>query len=191
MAFRRRPHRGLRRHVVALMLLGLLGVAACDAGCDPLSIPSTQRTAEVVGLVDSVDSQRPGAPLIHLASGQTYDSTGATRLIEVGTLEAGSLVLAGTQPTPWWAHMLEYVPGCYAIVVRGRDDGATVVTEIGLRLTKAPGFSAPHDPDGIYDRPNDQFCINREGQVIGYGLIGYGPTTTGSIAPTGNVPPSP
>jgi hypothetical protein len=54
---------------------------------------------------------------------------------------------------------------------RGRDEGTTVVTEDGLRLTKAPGFSAPNDPDGVYDRPGDQFCLGPDGLVTGYGLI--------------------
>jgi hypothetical protein len=103
--------------------------------------------------------------------GTTYDPTGATSIVHVGTLEAGSLLLAGTQPTPWYAHIREFVPGCYALFSRGRDEGATVVTEDGLRLTKAAGFTAPDDPDGLYTRPGDQFCLGPDGLVTGYGLI--------------------
>ena len=28
--------------------------------------------------------------------------------------------------------------GCYSLITRSRDDGTTVVTEVGLRPTKAP-----------------------------------------------------
>jgi hypothetical protein len=168
MVARRREDR--RRRVIALILVGVLGVAACDAWDPPLSIPSTLRTPEVVGIVDAVEP-RSGLPLIRLVGGDTFDPTGAIPIVEEGTLAAGSLLLAGTQPAPWYAYLEEFVPGCYALVSRGRDEGTTVVTEDGLRLTKAPGFSAPHDPDGVYVRPNDQFCLGPDGLVTGYGLI--------------------
>ena len=159
-----------RRLVVALILVGVLGVAACDAGITPLAIPSTLRTPELVGIVEGLDP-RPGPPLIRLVGGTTYDPAGATPVVEIGTLDAGSLLLAGTQPTPWYGYLRETVPGCYALYSRGRDDGTTVVTEVGLRLTKTPGFSAPRDPDGVYDRaPNDYFCLGPDGLVTGYGL---------------------
>lgn len=160
----------LSRHVVALILVGGLGVAACDAGNTAVSIPSTLRTPEIVGVVQTVDT-RFAPPLIRLVGGTTYDHTGATLIVQRGTLEAGSLLLAGTQPAPWYAYLDEFVPGCFALIARGRDDGTTVVTELGLRLTKAPGFSAPHDPDGVYVRPNDQFCLGPDGLVTGYGPI--------------------
>jgi hypothetical protein len=158
------------RWIVALILVGVLGVAACDGGSTPLSIPSTLRTPEIVGIVESVDS-RTGPPLIHLVGGADYDSAGATPIIEIGALAAGSLLLAGTQSTRWYAYIREFAPGCYGLITRGRDDGTTVVTEIGLRLTKAPGFSAPDDPDGVYTRPNDRFCLGPDGLVTGYGII--------------------
>jgi hypothetical protein len=159
-----------RRWVVALILVGVLGVAACDAGNTPLSIPSTLRTPELVGIVEGLDPDtRP--PLVRLVGGTTYDRAGATLIVERGTLAAGSLLLAGTAPTPWYGYLDEIVPGCYALITRGREDGTTVVTEVGLRLTKAPGFSAPDDPDGVYDRaPNDYFCLGPDGLVTGYGL---------------------
>jgi hypothetical protein len=189
MSARRREHGDGRRDIIALML-GVLGVVACDAGIEPLSIPRTQRTAERVGVVERVEP-RTGAPLLHLVGGASYDPTGASPIVQIGSLEVGSLVLAGTQPTPWWASMLEHPLGCFAIVVRGRDEGATIATEIGIRLTKAPGFSAPHsDGDGLYDRPNEPFCLDRDGRVLGYGLIGYGPTPSGSADPIGSVVPS-
>lgn len=103
--------------------------------------------------------------------GATFDPAGATPIVEIGTLGAGSLFLAGPQPTRWYAHIREFTPGCYGLITRGRDDGTTVVTEVGLRLTKGPGFSAPDDPDGVYDRPNDRFCLGPDGLVTGYGLI--------------------
>ena len=168
MAARRRTHRG--RPAIALILLGVLGIVACDANITGLSIPDTLRPPELVGIVETVES-RSGQPLIHLVSGDTYDPTGATPIVHRGTLAAGSLLLAGKEPTPWYAYFEEFVPGCYALITGGRDDGTTVVTEVGLRLTKAPGFSAPSDPDGVYDRPNDQFCLGPDGQVNGYGLI--------------------
>jgi hypothetical protein len=159
-----------RRWVVALILVGVLGVAGCDAWAPPLSIPSTLRTPELVGVVETVEP-RSGPPIIRLADGTTYDPTGGTLIVRLGTLEAGSLLLAGTQPTRWYAHLREFAPGCYALSSRGRDDGTTVVTEVGLRLTKAPGFSAPNDPDGVYDRPGDIFCLGPDGLVTGYGLF--------------------
>ena len=168
MVARRRAAR--RRAVVASILVGILGVAACDAGITPLSIPVTLRTPEIVGVADAVEP-RSGPPLIRLEGGKTYDPTGAMPIVHRGTLAAGSLLLAGAQPSPWYAYLDEYVPGCYALVSRGRDEGTTVVTQDGLRLTKAPGFSAPHDPNGIYIRPNDQFCLGPDGRVTGYGLI--------------------
>lgn len=159
-----------RRWALAVILVGVLHMAGCDAGDPPLSIPNTLRTPEIVRVVDAVDL-RPGPPLVRLQGGDTYDPTGAILLIHSGSLAVGSLLLAGTQPAPWYAYLEEYVPGCYALVSRGRDDGTTVVTEDGLRLTKSPGFSAPHDPDGKYVRPNDQFCLGPDGLVTGYGLI--------------------
>lgn len=159
-----------RRWVVALILAGVVGLAACDGGNTPLSIPSTLRSPELVGIVEGLDP-RPGPPLYQLVGGTTYDPTGATLIVHRGTLAAGSLFLAGTAPTPWYAYLDESVAGCYALITRGRDEGTTVVTEIGLRLTKAPGFSAPDDPDGVYDRaPNDYFCLGPDGLVTGYGL---------------------
>jgi hypothetical protein len=159
-----------RRCVVALILVGVLGVAACDAGGPPLSTPNTLRTPDLVGVVDALEP-RSGPPLIRLVGGTTYDPTGATPIVQLGTLAAGSLLLAGNQPAPWYAYLDEWAPGCYAMFSRGRDEGTTVVTEDGLRLTKAPGFSAPNDPDGVYDRPGDQFCLGPDGLVTGYGLI--------------------
>lgn len=158
------------RHAIALILLGVIGVLGCDAEIFGLSIPDTQRTPEIVGIVETVEA-RSGPPLIHLVGGETYDPSGATPIVQRGTLASGSLLLAGAQPTPWYAYLEEFVPGCFALVSGGRDDGPTVVTEDGLRLTKAPAFSAPHDPDGVYDRPNDQFCLGSDGRVNGYGLI--------------------
>lgn len=160
-----------RRRVIALILAGVLGVAACDAGGPALTIPSTLRTPELAGVVETVEPRSGPPPLVRLVGGTTYDPAGATPIVQVGTLAAGSLLLAGTQPTPWYGYLEEFVPGCYALVTRGRDDGTTVVTEDGLRLTKAPGFSAPHDPNGVYERPNDQFCLGPDGLVTGYGLI--------------------
>jgi hypothetical protein len=165
-----RRHSDRRRWVIALILVGAFGVTACDAGVSALEIPSTLRTPEIATLVQTLES-RSGAPLVRLVDGTTYDPTGATLIVHRGTLDAGSLLLAGTQPGPWYAYLEEFASGCYALVTRGRDDGTTVVTEDGLRLTKAPGFSAPHDPDGVYVRPNDQFCLGSDGLVTGYGLI--------------------
>ena len=160
----------LRCHVVVLILVGVLGVAACDCCSTALSIPNTLRTPELVGVVETVDA-RSTPPLIRLVGGTTYDRTGATPIVEHGTLETGSLLLAGTRPSPWYGYLDESMPGCYGLPTRGRDDGPTVVTENGLRLTKAPGFSAPRDPDGVYDRtPNDYFCLGPDGLVTGYGL---------------------
>lgn len=165
---RRRADR--RRGVAASILVGILGVAACDGWSTPLSIPTTLRTPEIVGIVEDLDPEaRP--PVVRLVGGDTFDPAGATPIAHVGTLEAGSLLLAGTQPTPWYAYIREFTPGCYALFSRGRDEGATVVTEDGLRLTKAPGFAAPDDPDGLYTRPGDQFCLGPDGLVTGYGLI--------------------
>ena len=161
----------LRRHVVAVTLVGVLGVAACDAGNTALSIPSTLRTPEIVGVVGSLDPRSGVLPLIRLVGGTSFDPIGATPIVHRGILAAGSLLLAGTQPAPWYVYLEEYVPGCYALLSRGRDEGTTVVIEDGLRLTKAPGFSAPRDPDGVYDRtPNDYFCLGPDGLVTGYGL---------------------
>ena len=166
------PRRADRRHfLVALILAGVLGLVGCDAGDPPLSIPSTLRTPEIVGVVGSLAPGSGVRPLIRLVGGTTFDPIGATPIVHRGTLAAGSLLLAGTQPAPWYAYLEEYVPGCYALVSRGRDEGTTVVTEDGLRLTKAPGFKAPHDPNGVYVRPNDQFCLGPDGLVAGYGLI--------------------
>lgn len=170
MVARRLRDRRHNRRVIALILAGIFGVFACDTGSTTVSIPSTLRTPELVGVVETVDA-RSGPPLVRLVDGTTYDPTGATTIVHRGTLAAGSLLLAGTQPTPWYAYLEEFVPGCYSLVVRGRDDGTTVVTEDGLRLTKASGFSAPHDPNGVYVRPNDQFCLGPDGLVTGYGLI--------------------
>ena len=170
MVARRLRGRRQNRTVLALILAGVVGVLACDAGDPPLDIPSTLRTPELVGVVETVEA-RSGQPFITLVDGTTFDPTGATTIVHRGTLAPGSLLLAGTQPTPWYAYLAEFMPGCYALVSRGRDDGATVVTEDGLRLTKASGFSAPHDPDGVYVRPNDQFCLGPDGLVSGYGLI--------------------
>jgi hypothetical protein len=153
-----------------LILVGAFGVNACDAGDPALEIPSTLRTPEIAALVQTVEP-RSGSPLVRLVDGTTYDPTGATLIVHAGSLEAGSLLLAGTQPAPWYVYLAEFVPGCYALVTRGRDDGTTVVTEDGLRLTKATGFSAPHDPNGLYVRPNDQLCLGPDGLVTGYGLI--------------------
>ena len=158
-----------RRLVVALILVGVLGVAGCDGGTTPLSIPGTLRTPELVAVVEGLDP-RPGPPLVHLLGGTTYDPTGATVIVHRGTLAAGSLLLAGTAPTPWYAYLAEFVPGCYALTTRGRDEGTTIVTEVGLRLTKAPGFRAPNDPGGVYVRvPSDVFCLGPDGLVTSYG----------------------
>ncbi len=165
----RRPDSRGRRGVIALVLVGVL-VSACDAGNIALSIPDTLRIPEVAGVVEGVDP-RSGPPLIRLVGGTTYDPAGATPIVQIGTLATGSLLLAGTEPTPWYGYLEEFAPGCYSLITRGRDEGATVVTEVGLRLTRAPGFSAPHDPDGLYDRPNDKFCLGPDGRVAGYGLI--------------------
>ena len=170
MVARRLRDRRQSRRVIFLILAGLFGVFACDSGSTTVSIPSTLRMPELAGVVETMEL-RSGPPLVRLEDGTTYDPTGATLIFHAGSLEAGSLLLAGTQPTPWYVHLGEFVPGCYALVVRGRDDGTTVVTEVGLRLTKASGFSAPHDPNGVYVRPNDQFCLGPDGLVTGYGLI--------------------
>jgi hypothetical protein len=161
-----------RRHwLIALVLVGVLGMAGCDAGDPPLSIPSTLRTPEIVGVVDGLEAASGVIPIIRLVGGDTYDPTDANLIVYRGTLASGSLLLAGTQPAPWYVYLEEWVQGCYALLSRGRDEGTTVVTEDGLRLTKAPGFSAPHDPGGLYVRPNDQFCLGPDGLVTGYGLI--------------------
>jgi hypothetical protein len=164
-----RRRRSRLRLSIALILLGI-GVLGCDAQIFGRSIPDTQRTPEIVGIVENLDAQSR-LPLINLVGGGTYDANGATLIVQRGTLASGSLLLAGTHPTPWYAHLEEWVPGCFALVSGGRDDGTTVVTTDGLRLIKAPGFTAPHDPDGVYDRPNDQFCLGSDGRVNGYGLI--------------------
>ena len=170
MVARRLRDRRQSRGVIFLILAGLFGVFACDSGSTTVSIPSTLRMPELAGVVETMEL-RSGPPIVRLEDGTTYDPTGATLIFHSGSLEAGSLLLAGTQPTPWYVHLEEFVPGCYSLVVRGRDDGTTVVTEVGLRLTKASGFSAPHDPNGVYVRPNDQFCLGPDGLVTGYGLI--------------------
>jgi hypothetical protein len=134
-----------------------------------VSIPATLRTPTLVGVVEKADTLSESHPsLIHLAGGRVYDPTRSKAIVERGTLAAGSLLLAGTEPDAWYGYLLEHPPGCYYLDTRGRDDGATVVTEVGLRLPKAIGFIAPNDTDGIYDTPNYWFCLNDKGEVTSY-----------------------
>jgi hypothetical protein len=77
-------------------------------------------------------------------------------------------VIAGTEPDRWYGYRLPSTAGCYGLPTRGRDEGATVATEEGLRLKKAADFVAPRDTDGIYDTPNYRFCLNDRGEVASY-----------------------
>jgi hypothetical protein len=134
-----------------------------------VSIPATLRTPTLVGVVEKADPLTEShPPLIHLAGGRVYDPTGSRRIVERGNLEAGSFLIAGTQPDPWYGYLTEDRPGCFGLDTRGRDEGATIATEVGLRLPKAPGFTAPGDTDGIYETPNYSFCLNDKGEVTEY-----------------------
>jgi hypothetical protein len=149
--------------------LAPLALAACGAWQSQVSIPATLRTPTLVGVVERADAlSESHPPIIHLIGGRDYDPSTSKAIIQRGNLGAGSLLLAGTEPDTWYGFLLENPPGCYYLDTRGRDDGATVVTEVGLRLLKAPGFTAPNDTDGVFDTPNYIFCLNREGQVTSY-----------------------
>jgi hypothetical protein len=57
------------------------------------------------------------------------------------------------------------------------DDGTTVITEDGLRLTKAQGFSAPYDPNGVYVRPKGKPFTSMHMTTCGSGDFDNDPTT--------------
>jgi len=156
-----------RRWQWAIAGLAVLALAGCGFWQSPVSIPATLRTPTLVGVVERVET-RVGPPLIHLVGDGTYDITGSTDLTGAGDPKQGTLFLAGTSPSSWYGYVNEDRPGCFGLDTRGRDEGATIATEVGLRLTKAPGFTAPGDTDGIYETPNNSFCLNDKGQVTSY-----------------------
>lgn len=134
-----------------------------EPGTDPHAAPHP----ELASVVTAVELA-PDVLLVHLANGQTYDPTKAGEFLAVGTLAAGSLFLAGTQPAPWYGHIQEWTPGCYRLDTRGLDRGATIATEAGLLLTKTPDFVAPDDTDGVYDTPLYVFCLDKDGRATAY-----------------------
>ena len=136
--------------VVAALTLGTLAVVIPLLLADPLK-PSDVRTPAWAGVIASAER------------GELTDSRRFAKPAE--TLERGysdgDLILAGgSVDAPTWAWSVSPVDdesGCFMTRDPGYDDGPTVVIRVsrsgayvGVRITKAPGFTADPARDGRY-----------------------------------------
>ncbi len=151
------------------------------SGCG-ISRPGMTVSPSIVGVIDSVHRNAAGVPVVSVAGQQvTIDqSTGGDRqLRSTGGLEAGSLLLFGTEPERWY-QVLGTVRQCrYEALANAAFDDADAVIfvfdgwkGVGIRLPKAPDFRPAPSAllDGKYlieGVPGSYFCVNESGQVTG------------------------
>jgi hypothetical protein len=154
-------------------VLALTVVSAVALGCDqfrkPLTIPADQRQVELAGIVQSVAAD---GSQVTLTDGSTVALDPHEQVFAVGSLGLGALFLGGVNE-PWYGYTsMRTGPDCYRLSTRGRDDGATVATELGVQFVKAPGFVGNGDGKGILADPSSSFCLDRDGRVTSYGKAG-------------------
>jgi predicted small lipoprotein YifL len=155
-------------------MVSVVALAGCGVG--PLHLPDEQRRADTVALV-AAQVLEPGVGLVvTLEGGQTatFPDWGAVAL-NGSVPRVGDLLMSGTTNGKTWAVSIypataeDAPPGCFRLLTRGRNDGSGIVTELGLRLDRAPEFKQGWGKKGEYDAVNIAFCLDAKGVATSFG----------------------
>jgi hypothetical protein len=170
--------------LMLLVVVGCLGASILD------SVPWEQKVfpVEVVGVVSATEALADEGVRVTLDDGReielwqgttwSSESPPASAYVQglsSEDLQAGSLLLAGSQPRPWFLIAASQsapkgASPCYRLPFWGTEERASfeLIAEANwpgewISLSKAPDF------DSEVDRAGDQYeadlCLNREGQV--------------------------
>jgi hypothetical protein len=157
----------LTRFSLSLLALVALG------GCGGLRLgPEPVRDPLVVGVVEGWDRVGSSTDRFHLSDGRELeiDYNDSRQLFPGDTLDAGDLLLYGTDSEGAWYQVLDREADCYILESRGSDAGNFIVFDVGFRLPKAPDFDAGGVTSGEFRaNPGIPFCVDAEGRVVSYG----------------------
>jgi hypothetical protein len=160
------------RAIALLTALSLLALVAL-AGCGELRVgPEPVRDPEVVGVVEEWESVGPRTDHFHLSDGRVFeiDYNDSRQLFPGDALDAGDLLLYGSDQEGIWYQVLNREADCYILESWGRDAGDFIVFDVGIRLPKAPDFDAGGVTSGEFRaNPGIPFCIDAQGRVVSYG----------------------
>jgi hypothetical protein len=171
--------------VIAIVVA--LSMAALAAGLFLDSAPwvvKTYAAPEIVGVVSASDARPDGVVHVELEGGRALDVLLSSWVRGAPTppplyqpldysrdLEAGNLLLAGNQPTPWYSMAAYYPAGsllrgpdpCYFLVAKGTERQDAAYLDFGIRLTKAPGYTGVSSAIGAsFD---GEVCLDVQGRV--------------------------
>ena len=158
-----------------ILMVSIVVLVGCWAGA--LDISGVQRRADTVGLVASQVFIPSDGLVVTLEGGQmmTFPDWRAVAL-NGSVPRTGDLLMSGTTNGKLWAVSIypatseDAPPGCFQLSTRGRNDGSGIVTELGLRLDRAPDFKQGWGEKGQYDAPMVSFCLDAKGVATSYGF---------------------
>jgi hypothetical protein len=160
------PKPSTRRLSGPVALTAVVLLNACGFYQPALALPEHQRAVEFASLARSVAAD---GSVANLADGRAIDLRVGTPAFDIGTIQAGSLVVGGTTES-WFGYTATKFPAdCFVLYTRGRDEGTWVTTELGVRFSKAPEYDPGSDLDGVLDEPTAHFCLNARGELTSYG----------------------
>ena len=167
------------RVAIGFLLIGIF------TGCGGPPPPERVEAPDVVGLIDSVDSNL-SERTIHLKSGDVVelDVSNATDLWGPGIVAGRMLLYGRTDDHVWYASLsileTSQMPGCFGIGADAAFDEPDAVvfvfTEMrntGIRIPKDNSFAVPSgevSSDGRYAQGEvgaGLFCLNQDGLVFG------------------------
>jgi hypothetical protein len=138
-------------------------IALTLPACSP---KPTAVTPSIVGVVTSIEVRQSADPLVHLASGQAFDVTGAKALLG-GMPFQGELLVAGGEGEFRWYYALRTNddPDCPFLMSDGDawEEPDAITFAVGLRLFKASDYQRPEPIRDFYDR--SLFCVNEQGEI--------------------------
>lgn len=181
-----------RWHILALACL-LLALVGMTVGACSRVVPGPY-TPSITGLIESIEPTADGGWQFRLKSGATFKAKpgqdGHFRQVYVPasmlTVAGGGrddLLLGGTDQAGDWFAIIpptsrtDLPSDCYELDGWGTDEGDSILTDVGLRLSKAAGFDPeilPLTPGGFvptthpgmrYEATQQVFCLDTAGEV--------------------------
>jgi hypothetical protein len=168
---------------VAAVLVGLLGAGAV-ASWAPWVAPKSYYSPETIGVVSSTQLRPDGIVSVKVEDGRSLDVLeSAWRYSEPtpapldqpldysGDLQPGNLLLAGTEPSPWYSVADFYPVGsllrgpdpCYFLTSDGTERQDTVELDFGIRLMKVSDYATDQAPVG--SRFHGSLCLDVQGRL--------------------------